>query len=152
MELRERQGWGDIYSINGLDPSGIGCILTIGTREYEFSATKSEVETYARMASHLAAAYRCRRRLGVSTGGALNDRKSDTTIYNAEAILDAKGHFVHADGAAAPKAARQRIRESMTAIEHLRAKGERAGRAALEIWRPLTAARWTLVDTFEENG
>jgi DNA-binding NarL/FixJ family response regulator len=70
----------------------------------------------------------------------------------AEAILDTDGRFVHAQGAAAGKAARERIRTAAESIAAVRARGSRSGGATLDSWRPLVGARWTLVDSFEEDG
>jgi DNA-binding NarL/FixJ family response regulator len=40
-----------------------------------------------------------------------------------------------------------------SAIDSVRAKSTRwRGSQALEAWHPLAGARWTLVDSFEENG
>ncbi len=153
LEARERSGWGDIFNINGMDPSGVGCIVTIGTREREFAATPAELAVYKRLASHLAAAFRVRRRLGVSEVGGAVDRKPDSGVEGAEAILDANGRVVHAVGPATSKTAQERIRTTAASMDALRVKGARAaGRNALERWHPLTSARWTLLDSFEENG
>jgi DNA-binding CsgD family transcriptional regulator len=146
---RERVGWGDIFNVNGLDPSGIGCLFTIGTREYEFSPPEDQLSLYVRVAQHLATAFRCRRQLGIvkMPGGDGGEAKGGA----AEAILDTDGNIVHAEGEAAGKVARERIRDAAQSIAALR-KGRRSGRDALDAWRPLVGARWTLVDSFEENG
>lgn len=150
LAQRESVGWGDIFNVNGLDVSGIGCLFTIGTREREFSATVNEMAVYARIAHHLAAAFRCRRRLGISRTPGAGD--PEPVSARAEAILDAEGHFVHAEGEAAGTAARERIRTAAHTIDALRARGRGSGRTSLEAWHPLVGARWTLVDTFEEGG
>jgi DNA-binding CsgD family transcriptional regulator len=78
---------------------------------------------------------------------------SPSATHGAEAILDSAGRFVHAEGEAEGKAARERIRSAASAIDSVRATSRRrSGRDALDAWHPLTAARWTLVDSFEENG
>jgi DNA-binding CsgD family transcriptional regulator len=66
--------------------------------------------------------------------------------------MDADGHFTHAEGAAAGKTARERLRAAAKAIETSRMRGRKSGRDALDLWHPLVGARWTLVNTFEENG
>jgi DNA-binding NarL/FixJ family response regulator len=153
LAARERTGWGDIFNINGLDPSGVGCNVTIGMRVPEYAPGPEHVAMYRRLASHLAAAFRVRRRLGVAQQGADSARKPDSGIDGAEAILDEKGRFVHAVGQALDKVAQERIRSSAASIDVARTKSARsAGRSALERWHPLTGARWTLVDSFEENG
>jgi Bacterial regulatory proteins, luxR family len=64
LKDRERNGWGDFFYLNGLDPSGIGCLLTLGCREPEFRLSPNEAAVFRRLAAHLGAAFRCRRRLG----------------------------------------------------------------------------------------
>jgi DNA-binding NarL/FixJ family response regulator len=153
LEARQRSGWGDIFNINGMDPSGIGCNVTIGSRLHEFAPGPADLAVYKRLASHVAAAFRVRRRLGVSVVDGAVDRKPDSGVAGAEAILDANGHFVHAAGPATSKTAQERIRSTAASIDAVRSKNARAsGRSALEQWHPLTSARWTLVDSFEENG
>jgi DNA-binding CsgD family transcriptional regulator len=149
LAARERVGWGDIFSVNGLDPSGIGCLLTIGTRAYEFSPPADEMSVYARVAQHLATAFRCRRHLGTVEMPGRGDRARAHTV--PEAILDSEGR-VHAEGEAAGRAARERLSGAARVIANFRAEGRRSGRAALDVWHPLVDPRWTLVDSFEENG
>ncbi|HEX3777624.1 MAG TPA: LuxR C-terminal-related transcriptional regulator [Polyangiaceae bacterium] len=151
--VREKHGWGDIFNINGIDPSGVGCDVTIGTRARECVPSASDVLVYKRLANHLAAAFRLRRRLGVAQVDGAIDLKPVQRIDDAEAILDERGKFVHATGAAAGKLAQERIKSSMSAIDAQRNETTRnAGRSALDHWHPLTGARWTLVDSFQENG
>lgn len=148
LAQRERVGWGDIFSINGLDPSGIGCLFTIGTREREFAPPEREMEIYRRVAHHLATAFRCRRLLGIVK----TPHETTATLGGAaEAILDNEGRFVHAEGEAASKVARDRIRAAATSVAALR-KSRWSVRGTLDAWRPLVGARWTLVDSFEEDG
>ena len=150
---RERSGWGDIFNINAIDPSGIGCNITIGTRQHEFVPSPADMAVFRRLSSHLAAAFRVRRQLGVARVGGDTEQKPESGLTGAEAILDGSGQFVHAVGPATAKVAQERIRTSAAAIDGARAKSaRRAGRSGLERWHPLTSARWTLVDSFEENG
>jgi DNA-binding CsgD family transcriptional regulator len=146
--MRERWGHGDFLYLNALDPSGKGCLLTVGFREREFAPDAKAAALFKRMASHLSAAYRCRRNLPSTNAGA---RTLDHYGARAEAILDDNGRFVHAEGPARAASAREKIRNAATAIESVRAERSR-GWPAVEGWHPLTAARWTLVDNFEEGG
>lgn len=152
LAARERIGWGDIFNINGLDPSGIGCNVTIGTRAPEYAPRPRDLAVYRRLSSHLAAAFRVRRQLGVSQLGGDVERKPSSRLDGAEAVIDVNGRIVHAVGPAKSKLAQERIRSSAASIEAVRAKKSTAGRSGLEHWHPLTSARWTLVDNFEENG
>lgn len=148
LDVRERCGHGDFLYLNALDPSGLGCVLTVGLREREYTLDAKAASLFKRMASHLGAAYRCRRKLGPARPCGLDDYGS-----RAEAILDASGRFVHAEEPARAKSSREQIRNAVLAIESARSESERPrGRRALEGWHPLTAARWTLVDNFQECG
>jgi len=147
---RERVGWGDIFTVNGLDPSGLGCLFTIGTREREFSHSSEESTLYTRIAHHLASAFRCRRLLGISKMP--NASALEPNAAAIEAVVDVDGRLVHAEGEAAGKLARERIRSAAQAILALRSPGRKSEAAALDAWHPLVGARWTLVDRFEENG
>ena len=153
FDARERSGWGDIFNINGIDPSGTGCNVTIGARVAEYVPSAADMAVYRRLASHLAAAFRVRQRLGVSRLGADVARKPGSGLEGAEALLNDQGRFVHAVGEATGKLAQERIRSAATSIDAVRDKKARsAGRSGVEHWHPLTGARWTLVDSFEENG
>jgi DNA-binding CsgD family transcriptional regulator len=147
---RERVGWGDIFSVNGLDPSGVGCLFTIGTRAREFCPPDDEMLLYSRIAQHLATAFRCRRLLGMVSAPQSGAREPNRGV--AEAVLDSEGRFLHAEGNASSKSARERIRAAARSIAALRARGRKSGRASLDAWHPLIGARWTLVDSFEEGG
>ncbi len=147
---REKIGWGDIFNLNSLDPSGIGCLLTIGGREPEFTLDAKTANVFRRIAHHLGAAVRCRRKLALSRG--MREAAPVRASLGAEAILDSKGRFVHAEGPAQGKTARAQIKQTASAIDSMRTRQQRKhGRAALEAWHPLTGARWTIVDSFEEN-
>lgn len=153
LEQRRKAGWGDILNINGLDPSGIGCLLTIGGREPEFVLDANQAAVFRRIANHLGAAFRCRRKLAELDRGECSGARSTDVSRGAEAILDAQGRFVHARGAAESPSARERIKASVLAIDSIRAPKERSrGQQALQSWHPLTGARWTIVDRYEENG
>ena len=140
---RERNGWGDFFYLNGLDPSGLGCILTLGGRQPEFRTTAAELAVFRRVAAHLGAAFRCRRRLAESRAG--------RATVGAEAILDPSGLVLHADGAA--RTEQRFLTDRVAAIDAARTKHKRRdGLRALEQWRPLNSARWTFIETFEEGG
>jgi ATP/maltotriose-dependent transcriptional regulator MalT len=141
LKDRERNGWGDFFYLNGLDPSGIGCLLTLGCREPEFRLSADESAVFRRLAAHLGAAFRCRRRLGPAA----------RTGQGAEAVLDPSGRVIHAEGAA--RSEHRWLASKVSAMDAARSESKRSdGLGALERWRPLNYARWTLVDSFEEGG
>lgn len=147
LRERERNGWGDFFYVNALDPSGIGCTLTLNSREPEIVTQASDLAIFRRLASHLGAAFRCRRRLAQAIASPKGPSMAP------EAIVDPNGRVLHAEGAASSQTARQRIQDAVTSIESARTRSaRRRGSEALERWHPLTSARWTLVDSFEESG
>jgi DNA-binding CsgD family transcriptional regulator len=107
---------------------------------------ESEMRVYRRMSHHLAAAYRCRRRLRQAQPVGAIDPTCD-----AEAVLDAKARVVHAVGSAREKGAQEAL--VATAKARDRAHTTRVDPLdELDRWSPLTSARWSLVDSFERSG
>jgi DNA-binding CsgD family transcriptional regulator len=139
-----RLGFPDALGINGLDPSGLGVFISLWMPEPREPAP-AELNVYRRMAHHLGAAHRCRRRLAAGAAPA------DPTV-GAEAILDGRGRVLHAEGPATATAARARLIETSLARDRVRAGRTRGDVAAMAHWPPLTSARWTLVDGFEHGG
>lgn len=136
-------GFSDSLAINGLDPTGVGVLLQLCRREPQ-GPSAEDMAMYRRMAHHLAAAHRCRCRLGTR-------KKPTDPADGAEAILNARGRVLHAAGAATTKAAQTTLIEASKARDL--ARSSRADRErGLQRWWPLTDARWTLVDTFERSG
>lgn len=146
LEERARNGHGDFLYLNSLDPSGLGCVLTQGTREHELTPTPREGIILRRLATHLSSAFRARRRLAAAANGAAKPVEA-----GAEAILSADHRVLHAEGPARGEAARKRLERASANIDAARRK-RNDGVHSLNRWHPLTAARWTLVDAFEENG
>ncbi len=140
---REKNGWGDFFYLNGLDPSGVGCVLTIGCRELEFELSEEEAAVFRRLAGHLAAAFRCRRRLAPT--------RARRSSQGADAVFEADGRLLHAEGPVRNE--RKWLAGKALELEaaHVKSK-RREGIRALDLWRPLSSARWTLVESFEENG
>lgn len=151
---RERHGHGDMFYLNALDPTGIGCTLLISSRDPGFALERNDLALLERIANHLSAACRCRRRLSGTIGGfGGGGRERRAVTDSAEAIVDARGRVVHAEGAAKDETALEQIRASASAIASVRSRSQRGdGVRAVEAWHPLTAARWTLVDSFESDG
>ncbi len=139
-------GFPDQFGLNGLDPSGRGIFLGWWAKE-TIELSPGELPLFRRMAHHLGAAHRVRRRLRASQP----DRPAPDPTVDAEAILDAKARVVHAAGPARSKAARDELVASTRARDRARARKQMAA-TPLREWRPLTRARWTLVDSFERGG
>jgi DNA-binding CsgD family transcriptional regulator len=140
-----RLGFLDALNVNGLDPSRRGVYFALWRRDRS-SLPRGELATYRRMAHHLGAAYRLRRRLREQRSPGQTVDAAD----GAEAILDARRRVLHAVGPARDGRAQSKLIEMAAARE--RARRGRDAPAALEEWRPLAGARWTLVDSFDRNG
>jgi DNA-binding CsgD family transcriptional regulator len=141
-----RLGYPDAMAINGVDPVGMGVFIGMWWRN-PATLPADEVHTLRRMAHHLSAAHRCRLRLRESQAG----QRSLDPIVGAEAILDTKKRVLHATGPARERDAQAEL--ATTAAARDRARVAREGAVEeLRAWRPLTSARWTLIDKFERNG
>ena len=138
-------GFADSLNINGLDPQGIGAFFVIWRRDDD-PIPAAERTLYRRMAHHLAAAYRFRRRLSAEQYGTSGD-----LVEGAEAVLDSRGHVVHAVGPATPRAVQSELLETAK-VRDLARTAKVQGAEGIGRWPPLTSARWTLVDVFERNG
>ena len=139
-------GTPDFMGINGLDPQGLGVLLAFWVTE-RYLPRAGEMAIYRQMAHHLGTAHRCRRRVRASQG----DRPKLDATDGAEAILDARQRVVHAQGPAQKKRAREELVQTSRARQRALRATEDAP-AGLRGWRPLTSARWTLVDRFERGG
>jgi DNA-binding CsgD family transcriptional regulator len=142
----ERVGFSDAFGIRGLDPTGAMVFLAF-LMPTSTEPPPAEKDVYRRMAHHLGAAQRYRRRLRASQPGPSAPDPSE----GAEAILDARRRVVHAVGPAKSKAFRQALVTASKArdLAHTTTKSAQQG---LRRWSPLTGARWTLVDSFERSG
>jgi DNA-binding CsgD family transcriptional regulator len=145
-EAMDPFGYPDAMAINGLTPDGFGVFMGLWWQD-PTDLPAAELELLRRMAHHLGAARRCRRRLHESQV----DRPKLDATEGAEAILDAKRRIIHATGLAREKDAQADLIETAIARDRARAsKGDAV--EGLRVWRPLTRARWTLVDSFEAEG
>jgi DNA-binding CsgD family transcriptional regulator len=136
----------DAFNLNGLDPSGIGTFFAMWTDRI-VEVSQGERDLFRRMAHHLGAAHRVRRRLRASQP----EQATPDPTQGAEAILDARKRVVHAQGPAESKLAREDLIAAANARDWARRRGANAGER-LRDWQPLTRARWTLVDSFEQGG
>lgn len=129
----------DILGLNGVNVDGrgahVGVLMSRPTRGVAPALL-------ARVSSHLAAGFRLRRRLGAAP-----------RMDNAEAILGPSGRVEHATGVAKLRDAREELSEAAARIDRLRVSTrKRDPQRALEEWKALVRARWSLVDHFEADG
>jgi DNA-binding CsgD family transcriptional regulator len=135
-------GVADILAINGADPSGIGVWLGVLLTQRRTLSAKRRDE-WSRVAAHLAAGLRLRRRLR-----ALGEESAAL-----EAVLDGEGRVHHAEGQALEKPELEALRGAAIGIS--RARGplrHEAPGEALGAWKALVDARWSLVDRVDADG
>lgn len=130
----------DSLNLVCLDAGGAGVVLVANRRAPSPGPLAAHTRhQLTRLAGHLAAASRLRRR--VARGGSPTD--------GAEAVASSDGRVLHAEGAAATRTGLAALREA--AREVVRARRGQA-QDATEHWRALHAGRWTLVERFESDG
>jgi DNA-binding CsgD family transcriptional regulator len=139
-------GYPDTLGINGVDPTGLGVFVGLWCAD-PGPPPAAELNVYRRMAHHLAAAHRYRRRM---RDGAADGPSFDLTD-GAEAVLDPRGRVVHAIGAARHPSSQAALVEASRARD-LVCTATAGDHDVLRGWSPLTRARWTLVDSYERNG
>ena len=133
----------DQILINGGNPDGLGCVL------YVFSKSRIELRAepralFARIASHLSTAYRLHRRL--------HDAPRPE-CGGVEAVLRVDGRVEHANGALKAKALLRHLSAAVGRREWAKSsEGKTNGDRTVAAWRPMVAARWSLVDAYERNG
>lgn len=144
-------GCQDVLGVWAIDLDFHGVGLGIPSSE-RISLTREARTRWQRIASHIEAGHRLRRRLGCAVGSraaAIADVPSQ-----AEAVIDPRGfEIAHAQGKATSPEAREALRQAAIRID--RAKG-RQGRddadQALEVWHGLVRGRWSVVDWFDSDG
>ena len=139
----DRFGVEDLIMLNAIDPTGHGCMVTMPDRRGR-KRSSSEVRTYRRLAAHIAAAGRLRRRIeSLAKLGSPTDQ--------AEAVLTPGGRVEHASGPARTRAARSRLREALLRIDSARSR-RLTQEKSVAIWQALVAGRWSVVEHFEHDG
>jgi DNA-binding CsgD family transcriptional regulator len=137
----EQNGWGDFFHLNGLDASGIGCLLLCVCREREFSPSPAELRLFRRLAANLSTAFRCRRKLSSipTLEASASEKPSEDVNARLAQVVSAAEEQLRAVAAAEPDDAPP-------------IKSKRARRNSLDFMHPSSTAHLTLVHTFEENG
>lgn len=144
LQAFEAIGIGDMLGINGLDPSGVGVWLGAALPR-PYTLRRAERARYQRLATHLAAAYRLRRRLEAAS-------RPKNAPWNADAIVTPRGNLEHATSDEVRRA-RGQLRAAAVAIDRARGKMRRiAPDSAIAEWLGLTDGRWSLVDKFDSDG
>jgi DNA-binding CsgD family transcriptional regulator len=131
----------DMIAINGLEPSGRGCLLFVAARKRTYAPRT--VELWNRLAAHISAGNRLRT--------TLEELEVPASTSRAEAILTPNGTVEHASGPAQPRSARKSLRDALVRIDAARS-GRHDLQRSVDLWRGLVAGRWSLVEHFERDG
>jgi DNA-binding CsgD family transcriptional regulator len=133
----------DVFNVHGLDPSGHGASIS-APQTKKLRRSKSRDELFSRVAAHLASAYRVRRRLA----------GCDVDLPDAgEAVMRPDGHVEHAVGVAKEVEAREALRQATVQLDRARSsRGRSDVPGAIEAWKALVSARWSLLDHFDRDG
>lgn len=129
------------HGVTTKDPSHRGLQFAFSARPI----TARMRRDWARLASHVAIAYRLRRKLA--------EASAVSAEPTGEAVIGIDGRCHHAEGDARTAEAREILRAAARSI--MRARGSLRRREpdeALEIWRGLVDGRWSLVDRFDGDG
>lgn len=127
----------DTLAVNALDADGRGLWLGAPMRSTR-RATRHYMTLLSRLAAHLTAASRLRRR--------------DAKAREPAAVFSAHGALLHAKDSAATSH-RDELRHAVTAFDKARTREARRDiETATRRWRPLIASSWSLVDEFDTDG
>lgn len=131
----------DMLAINAYDPSGIGVWVGAPLPNVR-RARPGEAKQWTRVAAHIAAAFRLRRR-----------PRGTSAPEQAAAVLTPGGKIDHARDAATADAMREDLRDAVHRMERARGPMRRKDpEGALDLWKGLVDARYTLLDHFERGG
>ena len=133
----EVTGWPDVLGICALDATGMGCALAVPCLERAAAPLEQETALWERLAAHIAAAARLRRRGPAPPA----------------AVLSPTGRIEHAQGEARSPAALNELREAARRYDRIRSRrGPSDPLEATRMWRALIAGRWSVVDHFDRDG
>jgi DNA-binding CsgD family transcriptional regulator len=136
-----KHGIRDAIVINGFDQSGLGAWIGAFLPEKSVVA-EVDRERWSKVASHVAAGLRLRRRV---------EKRSGAVTTAPDAVLSVKGRLEHAvEGVAAE---RENLAEAVHRLERARGRLRRSDpAAAVDAWKVLVRGRWSLVDEHERGG
>ena len=131
-------GMKDFFALRVEDTSRLGVMLTLPLAE-AWSVPRRDVKTWVRVAAHLAAGLRLRRRAHVD-------------VDDADAVLTPSGRVEHAAARAKSRAAREGLSNAARSMDKARSRNRTKPELAVESWRALVAGEWSLVDHFDHDG
>lgn len=137
-EAMTARGVKDFWALRVEDTSRRGIMLTVPLLA-TWTVPRREVKTWVRVAAHVAAGLRLRRRLEV----ALDD---------VDAVLSPGGRVEHARAGAQSRSAHEELTSAARTMDKARSRIRAKSELAVESWRALVAGKWSLVDHFDHDG
>jgi DNA-binding CsgD family transcriptional regulator len=139
LEAARATGIADVFGVHGASPCEGGIYLGVNLPRKR-RLTPAARTRWTRVAVHLGAAYRLRRRIARDDAARI------------DAVLTPDGSIVEATPRATPRAARRALRDAVVSIDRARTLHRRRPDAALADWQGLVDGTWTLLDHFENDG
>ncbi|MEO7108835.1 MAG: LuxR C-terminal-related transcriptional regulator [Polyangiaceae bacterium] len=137
-KMLEERGVMDFLAVNSVDTTGRGMLIGALLPKVSKIPAKRRAR-FQRVAAHLGIGQRYRTLMKIDN--------------RAEAIFSANAKLLHAEGDATTNSARSALTQAVIALDRARGKLRSIDPdGALEAWRGLVDARWSLVDQFENDG
>ncbi|MGB8221577.1 MAG: helix-turn-helix transcriptional regulator [Polyangiales bacterium] len=149
--FEKRVGCRDVLGVWAMDPGLHGVGIQIPSPQF-ISLSRHARHRWQRLAVHIEAGHRLRRRLGCA--GDLGATPVGELPIDGDALIDPKSFDItHAERDAQKKDALEALREAAIRTDHARSKLRRQDAdKALDVWQGLVRGRWSLVDWFDSDG
>lgn len=132
----------DSMWLTAAEPSGWGCGVHVCLPRIR-QLSRRAVDSLSQVASHLGAGARLRRRA----------ESGDRLAASTTAIFSPDGQVEQASGDAVEAGSVELLRQAVISVERIRnARQEASGASPLKDWKGLVEARWSLVDSFTQDG
>jgi DNA-binding CsgD family transcriptional regulator len=140
-------GIADLLAVKTVDVDRRGIVLAAALARTS-TPSRSRAIAWSRIAAHLAAAVRLRRRASAPLGEGVA-----SPLESAEAIFDADLSLAHVEGEAREAGALEALRHAAASIVRARGRLRREDpEGAVAIWPSLVEGKWTLLDFFDRDG
>ena len=146
--VTEHHGVRDVLAVTAMNPNGRGlCVAALLPRPTR--PGRRFRARWDRIASHLAAGARLRRRVSPAEPPS----EFRLRVEGMEALLTPDGRIAHAVGTATERGTREELRTAAIALDRARGALRRKDPdSAVRMWRALVDGRWSLVDRFDSDG